>query len=140
MIILPATMTTDVSAPHAVIANAPWLSTGAMLPWLLVLAAVVASTLAAWSLARRGTHGASSGHLGSYRRIARGIGLTGGQRRVLRRLARHAGLDAPAALLVSRGCFEHAVEVASSPTTEVDALRRTIFGSGDGPHEPDASA
>ncbi|MHC5024310.1 MAG: hypothetical protein ACYTGG_10445, partial [Planctomycetota bacterium] len=84
-----------------------------LLPWLLVLVAAAASTVAACSLARRRARQAPINPRGSFRRIARGLGLTREQRRIARQMARRACLTAPASLLVSQGCFEHAIEVTA---------------------------
>jgi len=69
-------------------------------------------------------------HGPAFRRIARGIGLGPLEQRSLIRLARLAEYPTPACLLISRGCFDAAVERASCESAREGALirlRQRIF-------------
>jgi hypothetical protein len=46
------------------------------------------------------------------RRVCRALGISRSQRRALSVVARRAGLSSAASMLVSRGCFDHACDVA----------------------------
>jgi hypothetical protein len=64
------------------------------------------------------------------RLLARGLGLSGAQQRLVRRVARVAGVREPGSLLISRGCFDRAVQRyvgRHGGTAQLAAVRRTIF-------------
>ena len=66
------------------------------------------------------------------RRFCRAVGVNAAQRRLLLRLARRTGAPSIVSLLISRGCFEHAVE--RCPASKVEARRlaaiRTVVFEG----------
>ncbi|MDY7108253.1 MAG: hypothetical protein SYC29_06410 [Planctomycetota bacterium] len=96
--------------------------------WAIALAGAGALVLA-WIIVAairrdRARHGPA------VRLIARGLGLRGTQLRLLREVARAAGVREVGSLLVSRGCFDRAVEryvARHGRAPQLAAIRRTIF-------------
>lgn len=94
--------------------------------WITLLAAAVLAAAVGGAvsllLRDRRMHGAA------FRTLCRGLAIPRPQRRMLRRIAAVARVRHPASLLVSRGCFDHAVATARVPARpQVDELRRRIF-------------
>jgi hypothetical protein len=76
-------------------------------------------------------------HSGIFRRLAQALGLGRRQQRLLVVMARRSRIGSPAALLVSRGCFDYAARCGRrAPRPEVAALRRQLFDAGAGPGQP----
>jgi hypothetical protein len=80
-------------------------------PWLILLFVVLAASIAtviagavAWCWR---TYDANDGPIVT--KLARQFGLTTGERRFITQLARNAEVRHPATLLISAGCFQHAV-------------------------------
>lgn len=97
--------------------------------WGMAAAAVGAAILAAVVIVRRRRDLAVHGP--TWRRLAQRLRLSSEQRHLLRTLARHVGQTNPAALVISRGCFDRAVQRSyprprKVPVT-VRALRRELF-------------
>ena len=95
---------------------------------LLALIGAGAAMLAAIIVGRlrrdRACHGPVVRHL------ARGVGLSPHELRLLERVARAAGRPHAGSLLVSRGCFDAAVRVYAErhpAPRRLTAIRRTIF-------------
>lgn len=87
--------------------QAGWWSTNSTM-WAVLLAGAGVAMLA-WVIVAairrdRARHGPT------VRSLARALGLSAGQRRLLDRVARAAGLSSAGSLLISRGCFDRAVK------------------------------
>lgn len=96
----------------------------------LVIALVAAGTalLAAIVVRHLRRDRASDGP--AVRHLARGLGLSGGERRLVMRMARVAGRPHAGSLLISRGCFDAAVRVYTRryrPPAGLAAIRARVF-------------
>ena len=58
-----------------------------------------------------------------FRALASGLDLSRANRRLLGRVAARAGIESPAAILISRGSFDHAVRTASPCSRDARRLR-----------------
>ena len=98
-----------------------------MLAGALIVVGGALATGVGWNLIRR-TRG--RGGL-TYRRLCRGLGLDGPQRRLVAQVARAAGIDPAASLLISRGCFDRALHRCLGhrrPDRRLVAIRHRVFG------------
>jgi hypothetical protein len=103
-----------------------WSSQAAL--WAVLLTGVGAAMLA-WVIVAavrrdRARHGPT------VRYLARALGLSAGQRRLLERVARATGLPSAGSLLISRGCFDKAVHRyigGRGRSAQLAAVRRRIF-------------
>jgi len=97
--------------------------------WGMAAAAAGAALLAAVATARRRRDLAVHGP--TWRRLAHRLKLSNEQRKLLTQLARHVGQRNPAPLVISRGCFDRAVQRsyprARNQPAAVQRLRRTLF-------------
>lgn len=103
--------------------------TSPVLVILILTVAVLAAALAAWSLLGV-LHTRRAESLATWRQLCRGLGLPAGRRRLVLAVARAAGHHHPAALLLSLGCFDHAVaryRATPAQRRELDAVRREVF-------------
>jgi hypothetical protein len=134
---LPLRLFSDVSAGGIL----EWLGTTLTNPLLLglLMAAVGAflGALAARDLLRR----RAAMQAGVFRHLALKLGLGWSDRRLVRRAALHAGVPSPAALLISRGCFDFAAQrcgdVSERDLKRLNVIRRQVFADG---HDGGASA
>ncbi len=94
---------------------------------VMVAAALVTGCVAAGSLLRRDRRRGGR----TWRRLCRRLGVAGAQRRLIERAA--AALSVPGgALLVSRGCFDDAVDqlpVRGDERRRLADVRRKVFSS-----------
>lgn len=97
-----------------------------LLNWLGIGLAAVSAVAGAWTLRTAWRNRSDQG--AAFRRVGRRLGLTFAERRMVRAIARHAGLPGPAPLLISRGCFDRAAHrFRSRDPRQVGRLRRRIF-------------
>jgi hypothetical protein len=71
-------------------------------------------------------------HGPAVRLIARGLGLSGAQRRLIRHVARVTGVREVGSLLISRGCYDRAVQRyvgRHGRAAPLAAIRRAMFDS-----------
>ncbi len=100
-----------------------------MLAGAMIVVGGALATGVVWNLIRR-TRGGGGG---TYRRLCRGLGLDGPQGRMVAQVARSAGIDHAASLLISRGCFDRAVQRCMGhrgPDRRLVAIRQRVFGEG----------
>ena len=99
-----------------------------MLAGALIVVGGALATGVVWNLLGRKRGGGGL----TYRRLCRGLGLDGPQRRMVAQVARAAGIDHPASLLISRGCFDRAVRrcIGRRPGRRLVAIRRRVFEEG----------
>ncbi len=98
-----------------------------MLAGELIVVGGALATGVVWSLIRRKRGGGGF----TYRRLCRGLGLDGSQRRMVAQVARAAGIDHAASLLISRGSFDRAVRRClgdRGPDRRLVVIRRIVFG------------
>ena len=71
-------------------------------------------------------------HGAAFRVLCRGLGLGWSERRLVRRVARAGGISTPGAVLLGRGCFEHAAGgyARRHDAADLDRLRHRVFGDG----------
>ena len=93
-----------------------------------IAAALAGSILLATVFAAR-RHRDIKRHGPAWRYLARNLHLTSDQRHLLSHLSRTAGHVNPAPLVISRGCFDRAVQRQNSREqhSEIDGLRRQLF-------------
>ncbi len=109
--------------------------------WALMIAVVgvLAIVIAIADLLRRDRVG---GHL-TARLMAQAIGIDRRELRLLSTLARGAAFPSPCCLMISRGCFDRAVQKTRTQLDQsvIAHLRRRLFGESAEPvhsaHEPD---
>ncbi len=100
-----------------------------MLAGALIVVGGALATGVVWNLIRRKRGGGGC----TYRRLCSGLGLDGPQRRMVAQVARAAGIDHAASLLISRGCFDRAVQRClghRGPDRRLVAIRQRVFGDG----------
>jgi hypothetical protein len=97
-----------------------WLTAGRLASLLLIAVAIAGMTAAVLSLLHRDAE--RQGPV--VRALARQFGLNPEERRVVLRVAARAHVHAPAALLVSRGCFDAAIARAGVAGPDADCMRR----------------
>lgn len=101
-------------------APALWLTQGRLAALLLLAIAVAAMAGAVLSLRHRDAERQGP----AVRALARQLGLDPQERRVVVRVAARAHVHAPAALLVSRGCFDAAIARAGVAGADAECMRR----------------
>ena len=104
---------------------------GVPLGRLLVAGFVFAMALALMVLATRSLLRRDRARYGpTCRRVCSSLGIRDGERRLLERLARRAGVPSAATLLISRGSFEAAVArhgVGKTYAETLSSIRRKVF-------------
>ena len=100
------------------------------LTWSIVPAATIALLIAV-GLRKRAAEDREE-HGPVHRQLCRELGVSASQQRLLGDLSRAVGLSKPGALLISRGCFDRAVQRCAGATqrrNELAELRQRLFES-----------